>query len=197
MYLYTNFKIIGSKPRSWQCYCFFDQYGGRDVIIMLMSQIYTSNPKSKGDDKWIMECFIMITWIFFLPKKYIYIFFLILLKFDRYFNDRFLVKCTKYAYILDQRVDINRKRRFVFGIASLSVLTFFFRPSFYPEVDIDSWITIPNLEKRKSTCIPNNFKEDRIKTVAVTMLPFFRSNGDRDVINYTNEPKHNRKHLDI
>ena len=43
------------------------------------------------------------------------------------------------------------------------------------------------------------FQENRIKTVAVTVLPFFRPIWRRGhcVINYVNEPKHKRAQLDL
>ena len=60
--------------------------------------------------------------------------FSILLKFDRYFNGQFLVKCTKYAYIRVQRVKISQNRYFDFGLTLLPVLTVF-NGHFGPEVD--------------------------------------------------------------
>ena len=100
--------------------------------------------------------------------------FSIFLKFDRYFNGRFLVKCTIYAYIRVQRVKISKNRHFVFEFTSLPVLTVF-----------STVILTRRWWRRLLKCNPKpsktleilhtKFEENRMKTVAVTVLPFLAS----------------------
>ena len=96
--------------------------------------------------------------------------FSIFLKFDRYFNGRFLVKCTIYAYIRVQRVKISKNRHFVFEFTSLPVLTGVFLTRSW-------WRRTLNFNPKPSNsprCLHTKFRENRTKTVAVTVPSFFR-----------------------
>ena len=84
------------------------------------------------------------------------------------FKRPFLIKCTKNAYIHDQRVKINQNQHFVFEFTSLPVLTVFSNVS-----STGSWWRrklnynpTPSNECRYSHV---KFQENRSKTVAVTV----------------------------
>ena len=99
----------------------------------------------------------------------------------------FFIKYNQYAHIHDQQLKIILNRHYVSGFTPLSVLTGFFQPSFWPEVDdVECWLTFPNLVVRNTTQIS--------KKIGSKLRPwqysrFFVKDGSRDVINYVNEPK--------
>ena len=90
------------------------------------------------------------------------------------FKRSFLVKFTKYAYIHAQRVEISQNWYFVFEFTSLPVLTVF-----STVISTRSWwrrmLSYNPKRSDSSRYSYTKFQENRIKTVAVTVPPFFRS----------------------
>ena len=89
------------------------------------------------------------------------------------FQHFFFIRCTKYSYIHVLWVEISQNKYFVFGFMSLSVLTVF-----STIILTGSWwrrtLTHNSITSNPCRYPHAKFQENRSKTVAVTVLPFFR-----------------------
>ena len=100
-------------------------------------------------------------------------------RFQSFFDRKLLSKCANDAYFCSQEVKTYQIGYLTWKNSFICKKRYFRRPFciFYPlvlpEVDnIANWVTIPNLNEEYYS--HTKFKENRIKTVALTVLSFFR-----------------------
>ena len=97
--------------------------------------------------------------------------FLVIADFDFTFLWKITIKTSNHAYSCDQQVKIYRNQRVVLTFTSVEFITVF------PTLTGSLWRRTLICNPLSKKCWENShaeFRENRVKTVAVTVLPFFQ-----------------------